>query len=279
MLAASGYVALFFRNLPQLQRYIGQAGLAGALLLALVVGLALGWRWLERSHPRARAFVAARFTRGQYLGLHLTVGLAISLAGLWLFAGITEDVIHHDPLTQFDVALLDWLHAHATPAGYTIFKAISFLGSSVAMTVLGLGVALLLGARRQWVVLGGWVAAFAGGGLLNQVLKLMIQRPRPPGAATFLQDSSWSFPSGHTMASLIGYGMLAYLLVTLWVHRRSMQAAIVLAAALLIVAIGVSRLYLGVHYFSDVVGGYAAGVLWLSACISGLEVARRWGAA
>jgi undecaprenyl-diphosphatase len=80
------------------------------------------------------------------------------------------------------------------------------------------------------------------------------------------------------MASLIGYGMLAYVLVLLWVHRRGAQIALVLVAALVILAIGVSRLYLGVHYFSDVVGGYAAGVLWLSACISGVEVARRWRA-
>jgi undecaprenyl-diphosphatase len=271
---ALGY--LFGHNLPQLQHYIGQAGLAAALLVALVVGLVLGWRWFERRHPRARAFVAARFARGEYLGLHLTVGLATSLAGLWLFAAITEDVIHHDPLTQFDVMLLDWLHAHATPAGYTIFSAISFLGSSVVMTVLGLGVALRLSVRRRWIVLGGWVAAFAGGGLLNQILKLTIQRPRPPYAAQFLQHFSWSFPSGHAMASLIGYGMLAYLLMVHGTNRRSMQTAIVLGAALLIVAIGASRLYLGVHYFSDVVGGYAAGVLWLAACVSGLEVARRW---
>jgi undecaprenyl-diphosphatase len=220
--------------------------------------------------------VAARFARGEYLGLHLTIGLATSLAGLWLFAAITEDVIHHDPLTQFDMTLLDWLHAHATPVGYTIFNAISLLGSSVVMTVLGLGVALRLGVRRQWIVLGGWVAAFAGGGLLNQILKLMIQRPRPPYAAQFLPHFSWSFPSGHAMASLIGYGMLAYLLVVHGTNRRGMQSAIVLGAALLIVAIGVSRLYLGVHYFSDVVGGYAAGLLWLAACVSGLEVARRW---
>jgi undecaprenyl-diphosphatase len=80
------------------------------------------------------------------------------------------------------------------------------------------------------------------------------------------------------MGSLIGYGMLAYVLVVLWIHPRRTQISVVLGAALLIGAIGLSRLYLGVHYFSDVVGGYAAGLLWLSACISGLEVARRWRA-
>jgi membrane protein DedA with SNARE-associated domain/membrane-associated phospholipid phosphatase len=278
---ALGYV--FGRNLPRLEHYIGQASLAGALLVALVVALVLGWRWFERNRTslvtrteHLRMFAAARFARGEYLGLHLTLGLAISLAGLWLFAGVTEDVLHHDPLTQFDVTLLDWLHAHATATGYAVFNTISSLGSPVTLTILAVGVGFVLAARREWILLTGWLAAFAGGGLLDLVLKLVIRRPRPPGAAAFLQHYSWSFPSGHAMGSLIGYGMLAYVLTLLWIHRRSAQIRVVLGAALLIIAIGLSRLYLGVHYFSDVVGGYAAGVLWLSACISGIEVARRW---
>ena len=303
IVGALGYV--FGRNLPQLEHYVGQASLAGVLLVALVVALAFGWRWfatnrarlvertqlvwqrvlttpglqqLQVRYPRAWTFVAARFARGEYLGVHLTIGFVISLAGLWLFGGITEDVIHHDPLTQFDMALLDWLHGHATPTGYAIFHAITLLGSPVTLTVLALGVGFLLAIRRQWILLGGWLTAFVGGGLLDEVLKLVIRRPRPPYAAAFLQHYSWSFPSGHAMGSLIGYGMLAYVLGVLWIHRRSAQISVVLGAALLIVAIGFSRLYLGVHYFSDVVGGYAAGLLWLSACISGLEVARRWRA-
>jgi undecaprenyl-diphosphatase len=294
---------LFARSLPQLEHYIGQASLAGVLLLALIVGLALGWRWFETNrarlvertqllsqrvlrtpglkkmkerYPRAWTFVAARFARGEYLGLHLTIGFAASLAGLWLFGGITEDVIHHDPLTQFDVTLLNWLHARATPAGYALSNAISLFASPVTLTALALGGALLLAGRRQWILLGGWLAAFAGGGLLDAVLKVVIRRPRPPYAAAFLHDYSWSFPSGHAMGSLVSYGMLAYMLVVLWIHRRSTQVSVLLGAALLILAVGISRLYLGVHYFSDVVGGYAAGLLWLAACISGLEVARRW---
>ncbi len=269
-----GYV--FGRNLPQLEHYIGQASLAAALLVALVVALGLAWRWFESSRPRAWTFVASRLARGEYLGLHLTIGFAISLAGLWVFGAITEDVMHHDPLTQFDMMLLDWLHARATSTGYAVSRTISVLGDPVTLTILELAVGLLLTARREWILLAGWLAAFAGGGLLDAVLKLIIRRPRPPYAAAFLPHFSWSFPSGHAMGSLIAYGMLAYVLTVLWIHRRSGQIAVLLGAALLVVAVGLSRLYLGVHYFSDVVGGYAAGVLWLSACISGIELARRW---
>ncbi len=145
--------------LGYVERYMGQASLAGVLLVALVVGLAFGWRWFETNrarlvertqlvwqrvlttpglqqlrvrYPRAWTFVAGRFARGEYLGLHLTIGFVISVAGLWLFGGITEDVIHHDPLTQFDVTLLTWLHARATSAGYG--SSITRAGASRAVT-------------------------------------------------------------------------------------------------------------------------------------------------
>ncbi len=283
---------------------LGQASLATALLVALIAALLLGWRWfaangdrlsewidthwrrllasprwrrLAARHPRFWTFVAARFARGEYLGLHLTVGLAISLLALGIFGAITEDVINHDPLTEFDVDLLDWFHRHATPAGYRISETISFFGATPAVTVLALGMAVLLAVRQRWILLGGWLATLVGTGVLDQGLKLVIRRPRPPYAADILPSFSWSFPSGHAMGSLVVYGMLAYLVVILWAHRRAARIWVLTAAAILVVGIGLSRLYLGVHYFSDVAAGYAVGMLWLSGCVSGLEVARRWG--
>lgn len=238
--------------------------------------IAAGLQRFKARYPRLWAFVAARFARGEYLGLHLTIGLAISTMALWLFGHLTEDVITHDPITRFDTALLEWLHRHASPAGTTLFIAISRLGSLVTMTVLALAGALFLAVGRRWIALAGWIAAFLGGGLLDHWLKLWIQRPRPSYAAALLHNPTWSFPSGHAMGALIGYGMLAYVLVLIAQGKRRTQVLIIVAAVILILAIGVSRLYLGVHYFSDVIGGYAAGVLWLSACISGVEVARRW---
>jgi membrane-associated phospholipid phosphatase len=231
-------------------------------------------RHLRERYPRSWRFVAARFAPGEYLGLHLTVGLAICLAALWLFAGITEDVVHQDPLTAFDLRVLAALHAGATPSGYALARAISALGSALIMAALALSVSVLLAVRRQAVLLEGWLIAFVGGGILNQALKRIVQRPRPLHSS-ILSSASWSFPSGHAMESLIGYGMLAYLLLLL-PEARAWRPVVVIGAASLILAIGFTRLYLGVHYFSDVVGGYAAGGIWLSACISGLEITRRW---
>lgn len=228
-------------------------------------------------HTRAWKFITARFARGEYLGLHLTIGFLASAIGLWLFSVIAEDVVHQEALTRVDLVVFRWLQARATPASYGTWSVISALGSGYALTILAVGVGLLLLLRRRRIVLAGWAVAFAGAALLDAALKLLIHRPRPPGAADFLTHLSWSFPSGHALGSFVGFGMLTYLLL-LAARRRSHRVGVVAAAAGLVLAIGLSRLYLGVHYLSDVMGGYAVGTLWLSACISGLEVVRRWRA-
>ncbi len=286
-----GYV--FGRSLPLLERYIGQASLAAVLLVALVVALTLAWRWFNANrealaerlarywvlfrerHPGLAKFLAARFMREEYLGLHLTIGFLISLAGLWLFASVTEDVVHSDPLTKFDIALETWIRAHTTPLGDRIFTVVSALGSPAAMAIVAAGGVLLLLVRRNWLVLTAWLAAFGGAGLLTLVLKNLIRRPRPVGGSEFLYSQSYSFPSGHALGSLVGYGMLAYVIGSTWIDSAAGRVRLAIGTAVLVVAIGVSRLYLGVHYFSDVVAGYAVGILWLSVCISGLQVVLR----
>jgi len=223
-------------------------------------------------------FVRGRFARGEYLGLHLTVGMLVSVAALALFALITREVVQESNVTRLDARVNELLHARGTLAGYGFWAVLSALGEGLTLSILGLGVAILLALRGRWIVLSGWAAALIGSGLLNGALKLLIRRPRPERALDFLGQMSWSFPSGHSMASFVTYGMLAYLLVLAFRSERRVQVTAIGSAAVLILAIGFSRMYLGVHYFSDVLGGFIAGALWLSACVSGLETARRFRA-
>ena len=230
---------------------------------------------LTACYPRIRAFVGARLTRGASFGLHLTVGLGISLIGLWVFASIVAHVFHEPSLVQFDLWLLEQLQSRMHASGYMIAQAVSAMGSAPLMVALALAIGSMLALRRQWLMLQGWLIALVGGEVLNLVMKGLFQRPRPLHSE-ILSSQSWSFPSGHAMASLVAYGMLVYLLTVLVPGLGRRRLAIVAGCAvLLILAIGWSRIYLGVHHFSDVIGGYAAGTLWLSACISGAEVARR----
>jgi undecaprenyl-diphosphatase len=298
-----GTLGYFFgKNLPLLERYLGQASMAVALLVALVVGAALFARWFSshrsdvsdtlsekwqhaatdprlaefRSHhQRLWSYVAARFARGEYLIIHLTIGLAVSAGVLWLFSTITEDVIHNDPMTRFDVALASWLQRHDTPGMDRVFHYVSLLGSPLVIGILAIVVAIILAVKREWLILSGWAAAFYGASLLGRLLQALVRRPRTPGGVELISGDTLTIPTGHAFGSLIGFGLLAYLLVGFVVKRRSLQAVIVAAAAALIVAISFSRLYLGVLYLSDVVGVYAGGVVWLTACVSGIELARR----
>lgn len=230
-------------------------------------------RRLIARYPRLGTFVGARFARGTPFGLHLTLGLSISLIGLFVFASIAENVFYRTSLVQLDLWLFQQIRMK--PTGYMIAKVATAVGSWLPLTALTLAVGIILMMRRQWLLLGSWLIAVIGGELFNLLLKASFQRPRPEHSE-ILSSQSWSFPSGHAMLSLVVYGMLVYLLTVLNPNMGRWRLVILAGgAAALILAIGWSRIYLGVHHLSDVVAGYAAGALWLSLCSSAVEVARR----
>ncbi|MBI5668353.1 MAG: phosphatase PAP2 family protein [Chloroflexi bacterium] len=211
------------------------------------------------------------------LRLRVSVGLLVALlaigAGLWAFAELAEEVGEQGTLVRFDTELANALHQGATPLTTTAFLVISWIGSPGGVLLVVI-VALLLLVRRRFTQAAMLTAAYVGAEGLNWLLKTVFMRPRPVFDAPLATAGYYSFPSGHAMVSLVVFGMLAYLLI-LSVPNRYTQILIVFAAVLLVVLIGISRLYLGVHYFSDVVGGYVAGTVWLIACITAAESLRR----
>ncbi|MGQ0702419.1 MAG: phosphatase PAP2 family protein [Gemmatimonadales bacterium] len=231
-------------------------------------------RWHAR-YERLVRFLRARLARGEYLGLHLTVGFLVTLTTSILFVVIADHVVRQETLVQTDLAVHAWLRQKATAVGYGMWSVISGLGGHPSVLILAIGIGLILALRRHFLLLAGWITALVGGELLDLALKWAFRRPRPETAAAFLSEWSWSFPSGHAMGSLIAYGMVAYVFSVEFAVSGAVRRGIVATCIVLVLAVGISRLYLGVHYFSDVLGGFAAGGLWLAACISGLEVARR----
>jgi len=220
-------------------------------------------------------FVAARLDPKAYLGLHVTIGLGVAALALWLFGTVLEEVLDNSTVVRMDVATMAWIDAHVTPFGLRVFAIVTRLGDVPVMPIIALVGAAVLWRERRRLLLVCWTSAFIGGLALSQLLKTLIHRARPVLAMQRLHIASFSFPSGHTMSATIGYGMLGYMLATHWKPRGVRRRFIVLGAVTLPVMVGISRLYLGVHFPTDVLGGYAAGAAWLAICVTGTTIARK----
>jgi membrane-associated phospholipid phosphatase len=199
-------------------------------------------------------------------GVGLFVALALIGLLLWAFATLADAFSENGRIAQIDLAVLDWLQRHGTESGERVFVFVSWLGAPV-LVVMDLAVAGCLALRRKWRWFVLWATAIVGGLLLDEMLKHAFHRARPSVASEFITSSSWSFPSGHAMNSLVGYAMLAFLLREHLTSPR-VRLVVLICAVILIAAIGFSRLYLGVHYVSDVTAGYLAGSAWVLACVT-----------
>jgi membrane-associated phospholipid phosphatase len=224
---------------------------------------------------RLLRFLRARFSRESYLGLHLTIGLLVIVATSWWFADIAEDMSRDAATRQLDDGITAWFQTHATATFTTFWRTVSFFGSVIFVTAASAIVATILALRRSYYRLLSVTLAVGGGAFLNLVLKHLFHRHRPVLENPLVTLSSYGFPSGHTMGATIFYGVLA-LVLGYSIHRWRGRIAVASAAALVITLIGASRIYLGAHYFTDVIGAVAVGLAWLGFCWTGVETIRRW---
>lgn len=222
-------------------------------------------------------------TRGlkSAMGTYLLLGMGMSVAATAGFAWIARAVaggVGRD----VDTATVVWLRSQNAPAWDALALAGAALGSGPA-----LGGALVIGSvwfartRHLYSLALLWVA-LAGGHVLNGTLKQLFDRPRPGLTyggelvilgRTFEYPTSYSFPSGHAVTAVVVFGTLAWLVVRLEPTVRIRRITIAGAVALILV-IGVSRVYLGVHYPSDVLAGYLAGFIWATTAAFAIEVLR-----
>jgi undecaprenyl-diphosphatase len=201
------------------------------------------------------------------MGLHLTVGLALLLAAAWIFGAIAEDVVTGDTITFVDVRLAHWFHDRATPAFTRAMLVVTHWHSLPGACLTGALLALWFWRRRAhyWMIV--CLIAVPGGMLLNVALKHVFQRARPSFDDPLLSLQTYSFPSGHTAAATVFYGLLACYLVRR-VRAWPARVTVVLAAVAMVMLVALSRMYLGVHYLSDVLAAAAEGAAWLAICIT-----------
>lgn len=244
-----------------------------ALLALLLAATAAGWwAWHASVLPRVRALVP----QPALVPLNALAGFALVVGAAMGFAEIAEQLGPEGVMARADEALGVAIGTHAGSATLQFFAAVTHLGDVATLTVLGVAVALLLAWRRHFALALGWTLALGGNGALNPLLKRVFERVRPEHQYLPAGAEGFSFPSGHTSGSTVAYGMLAYLAVRLLPPRWQLPA--VLGAAALVFTIGCSRIFLRVHFASDVAAGFASGTAWLTVCIVSVELSRvYWG--
>jgi undecaprenyl-diphosphatase len=201
------------------------------------------------------------------LGRRVTPGIVLAvviLAGA-VFAFVAQDVVRDGPLATLDVELARWLHVHATHGFVVAMLLVAQAHSTVAVSAYGvLAVALLWTDRARRDAFTVFVA-IAGVLVLNVLLKLAFHRARPVFDDPVLTLPTYSFPSGHVAASTVFYGLLVA-----WafrhVHGTAARSGVAVLAIATLALVGMSRMVLGVHYLTDVIGASAEGVAWLAVC-------------
>lgn len=218
--------------------------------------------WFRRGHPGVSAWFARRVDARSPRGFLLTVVLVAGGLCAWLFGGLTQDVVANEEAVRLDPGITRFLLEHRTDWLNAVMRDVTWLGSNAVLIPLIAALVIFLAVLRRNVP-GSLLAvlALAGADLLYNVIKPIVERPRPPVAIHLVEVSSFSFPSGHATAVTACFGMAAALLAAHRSPRVKVLAGV--AAAIVIVLVGFSRIYLGVHWFTDVVAGVALGGLWL----------------
>jgi undecaprenyl-diphosphatase len=195
-------------------------------------------------------------------GVWLLGALLIAATALFVFGWLAEEMLEGDT-QQFDAFVRTAVHQFATPSLTRLMQVFSFLGSVAAVTAMSLLVVCVSLYFRHMRTAALATITMLGVAVLDLTLKHAFHRPRP--AAFFgATPNSYSFPSGHALGSFCFYGILAAILAPV-ARRRGAKLCIWIAAVLLVGMIGLSRIYLGVHYPSDVIAGYCAAIVWVGA--------------
>jgi membrane-associated phospholipid phosphatase len=218
---------------------------------------------LTTHYPAVTRWLAARLTTENFRGLPLTVLVGLLIITVMTLSEVAENIVNSEPMVQVDAAFTNWLFQARTSSLSQFFYGVTWMGSIYATAgALVIGSIILFRQHKRrnvfilWFVVVGMAASV-------QLGKRTFMRARPVQVA-YYPETGYSFPSGHSATAMAMYGLLGY-----WFIRgvRRYRGLIGLGAVTLILSVGFSRIYLGVHFLSDVLGGYLLGICWVIAGI------------
>ena len=281
----SAFVLLGYFAGAAWQRVAGDASKIGlGLLVAVLIGLVIE-RLLKRvkeggetvpdrlariaaiaklrsRFPRQSAWLATRVDTTSPRGFALSVVVLTGGIAAWIFLGLTQDVVANEEAVLSDPGITRFFVDHRAAWATSLFRSVTWLGSNAALIpVVAIVAAYLLFRRKAWRPAVLLVAALAGANAWYRVVKPLVGRSRPPLALHLVGVSGDSFPSGHATAAVAVWGMVA--VVVCAGRSGTFKAAAWTIAGLVVLLVGASRIYLGVHWWTDVMAGTALGGLWL----------------
>lgn len=207
---------------------------------------------------------------------YIVIGLLAAIVLLWILGGITEDVMEKDPIVKIDYWVLSHTVDIQNPELTRFMLIITNLGGPVLIVTGSIIFFFYLLIRKRGIWARFFLLIMIGGSILDFTLKNSIQRARPvsPSGIALTHAAGWSYPSGHAMISTLFYLSLAYFLIRNSRSKR-IKIATFLIFGLLIIMIAISRIYLEVHYLSDILAGLTGGLLWSVICLVLMEIKNR----
>jgi len=235
-------------------------------------------RKVVEKYPRTFDFIRKRLTPDEKFGLNLTIGITIAAVFTYFFLDLLVGIFTQDIVIMSDLRILNIAISFRNPQLNQFMFFITTLGEKEVIISGTLAIGVYLYLLRRWRYLVSLLASVTLGEGFVWIVKQTVERARPPISISLLRESGYSFPSGHAFIAVAFYGLIAYFVYRAVKGKSKLVRYLILVLfALFIGLIGYSRIYLGVHWPSDVLASYAAGAAWITVFITALEIRRKFG--